>query len=64
MTSGEREHSSDDWERLPGLFYEEEIAPILLDPAYRIEQRGRNDIGLALFAVYHRLPKLAKDDER
>jgi hypothetical protein len=61
MTSGEREPITDEWMRLPGLFYEDEIAPLLTEPEYRLELVTRNDIGLALFAVYHRLPTAAKE---
>jgi hypothetical protein len=61
MTNGEREAIADEWARLPGLFYEEEIAPLLTEPEYRLELVTHNSIGLALFAVYHRLPTAAKE---
>jgi hypothetical protein len=61
MASGEREAITDEWMRLPGLFYEEEIAPLLAEPEYRLELVTYNSIGLALFAVYHRLSTAAKE---
>jgi hypothetical protein len=63
MTDAERRFNSYEWHRVEGLFYEEEIAPILLNADYRCELVGRNNIGLALYAVYHRLPSQPKDSD-
>jgi len=49
--------STIDWIKLPGLFFRWEISGLTLGDAveYRVEQRGADDRGVALFAIYHRL---------
>jgi hypothetical protein len=53
---------SNEWPRLPGLFYESEIERALHEcgDEFRFELVGHNSIGLALYAAYQRLPCAAR----
>jgi len=48
--------STTTWTKLPGLFFRWEISGLTLGDAveYRVERRGSDDRGVALFAVFHR----------
>lgn len=63
MTRQERE-ADDEWLRLPGLFYDSELGPAPDSTEFRCELVGHNSIGLALFAVYHRLPPRHQEGEQ
>ena len=60
-----RDRDSDGgWLRLPGLFYDHELGQAAHTADYRCEHVGHNSIGIALFAVYHRLPTAAQENEQ
>jgi hypothetical protein len=61
MERRERDFTDAEWQRLPGLFYDSELGPAANSSDYRCEHVGHNSIGVALFAVYHRLPTAAKE---
>jgi hypothetical protein len=63
MERRERDFTDGEWQRLPGLFYDQELGGAAQSPDYRCELVGHNSIGVALFAVYHRLPLAAKESE-
>jgi len=47
---------SNEWVKLPGLFFRWEISGLTLGDVhqFRVEERGYDDRGVRLFAVYHR----------
>jgi hypothetical protein len=55
---------SDEWQRLPGFFYESEIerARHECGDEFRFELVDCNSIGLALYAAYQRLPRAATEN--
>ena len=54
------------WLKLPGLFFRWEISGLTLGDAarFRVEERGYDDRGVPLFAVYHQPSPTAKETER
>jgi hypothetical protein len=58
-----RSAEAPEWIRLPGLFHRWEFHQVIArdsDEEFRVEQRGYDDRGAPLFAIFHR-PKAAKE---